>query len=321
MIIIVGLCLSYTLGCSRFAQGEREGSSTADPSSNASSDKTAATQKKDEKRAEPKGPEAKSVEPQVQSEIGRMQAEKRASLLKDAQLALEETRNAMTKLDQGDKNAALAALERASGKLDLVVSRDPKLALAPVDVTTSILDLYATPDTVKAVIKEAKDDLSRNQVQQSRHLLTDLASEADTHVFEIPLATYPAAIKAVAPLIDSGKTKEAKAAIEAALNTLVIETYVVALPSVRAQALLREAEQLATKNNRKQEDNQKVRSFISATRTQLQLAEALGYGTKDNYKPLYAQLDDVQKKAENGQSGRGLFAKVQQSLRNFKFLS
>jgi hypothetical protein len=320
-IIIVGLCLSYACGCSRFVQGERKGSSTADPSSNAPSDKTAETQKKNQKQAEPKGPEAKSVEPQVQSEIGRMEAEKRASLLKDAQLALEETRNAMTKLDQGDKNAALAALERASGKLDLVVSRDPKLALAPVDVTTSILDLYATPDTVKAVIKEAKDDLSRNQVQQSRHLLTDLASEADTHVFEIPLATYPAAIKAVAPLIDSGKTKEAKAAIEAALNTLVIETYVVALPSVRAQALLREAEQLATKNNRKQEDNQKVRSFISATRTQLQLAEALGYGTKDNYKPLYAQLDDVQKKSENGQSGRGLFAKVQQSLRNFKFLS
>jgi hypothetical protein len=163
MIIIVGLCLSYTLGCSRFAQGEREGSSTADPSSNASSDKTAATQKKDDKGAEPKGPEAKSVEPQVQSEIGRIQADKQAGLLKDAQLALEETRNAMTKLDQGDKNAALAALERASGKLDLVVSRDPKLALAPVDVTTSILDLYATPDTVKAVIKEAKDDLSRNQ--------------------------------------------------------------------------------------------------------------------------------------------------------------
>ena len=48
-------------------------------------------------------------------------------------------------LDQGDKNGALEALERASGKLDLVVSRDPKLALAPVDVTVSVLDLYAVP--------------------------------------------------------------------------------------------------------------------------------------------------------------------------------
>ena len=36
---------------------------------------------------------------------------------------------------------------------------------------------------------------------------------------QIPLATYPAAIKAVAPLIDAGHMEEAKAALEAALNT------------------------------------------------------------------------------------------------------
>jgi hypothetical protein len=63
-------------------------------------------------------------------------------------------------------------------------------------------------------------------------------------VTELPLATYPAAIRAVAPLIDAGKTAEAEAALYAALNTLVIETYVVPLPRVRAQAMLREAEKL-----------------------------------------------------------------------------
>ncbi|HEY3940209.1 MAG TPA: YfdX family protein [Bryobacteraceae bacterium] len=321
VIIIIGIWLSYGLGCSRSAREEKDSSSGAEASSSASSRKSAERQKTTGQKAEAKSAEAKSVEPQVQSEIGKMEADKRANLLKDAESALEETRNALTALDKGDKNAALAALERASGKLDLVVSRDPKLAFAPVDVATSVLDLYATPDTVKAVIKEAKDDLSNNRVQQARQLVTDLASEADTSVIEIPLATYPAAIKAVAPLIDAGKTDEAKAALNAALNTLVIETYVVPLPRVRAQAMLRQAEHIAAKSNRTQDDNQKARSFIEATRTQLQLAETLGYGTKSDYKPLYAQLDDIQKKAENGQSGRGLFAKVQQSLKNFKFSS
>jgi hypothetical protein len=270
-------------------------------------------------KAKPKSAEAKSVEPQVQSEIEGMEAQRRVSLLADAVLALDATRNALTALDKGDKDAALAALERASGKLDVVVSRDPKLAFAPVEVTTSIFDLYATPDAVKDVIKEAKDDLSNNQVQRARYLVTDLASEADTHVVEIPLATYPAAIKAVAPLIDAGKMQEAKNALEAALNTLVIETYVVPLPRVRAEALLQQAEQLATKSNRTQDDNRKVRHFLDATRTEIQLAEALGYGTKDNYKPLYAQLDDIQKKTENGESGKGLFARMEQSLKKFKF--
>jgi len=309
----VGICLTFGAGCSRSKQTE---SSVVEASSTASSSTSIEMQK-----AEPKSQEAQLAEPQVQSEIEKMEAKKRASLLRDAQSALEETRNALAALDQGDKNAALSALERASGKLDLVVSRDPKLAFAPIDVSTSIFDLYATPDTVRRVVKDAKDDLSNNEVQQARQLVTTLASEADTHVVEIPLATYPAAIKAVAPLIDAGKTEEAKAALEAALNTLVIETYVIPLPRVRAEALLRQAEQLAAKANRTKDDNQKVHSLINATRTEIQLAEALGYGSKDDYKPLYAQLDDVQKKAESGQSNRGLFDRIEQSLKKFKFSS
>jgi hypothetical protein len=241
------------------------------------------------------------------------------TLLADAVLALDATRTALTALDKGDKGTALAALERASGKIDLVVSRDPRLAFAPVEVGTTILDLYATPDTVMAAVRDAKDDLSLNRVQLARRLLKDLASEADTHVAEIPLATYPAAIKAIAPLIDAGKMDEAKAALEAALNTIVVVTYVVPLPRVRAQALLQEAKQLATKSNRTQDDGKKVHSYIDATRSQIQLAEALGYGSKDDYRPLYAQLDDIQKKTETGQPGKGLFARLEQSLKNFKF--
>ncbi len=315
--IIVGLCLSYDLACSRSAPDM----STAEVSSTAPITNTTQKQNPRDEKREPKSAEAKSVDPQVESEIERMEADKRVSLLADAVLALDATRTALIALDKGDKSTAVAALERASGKLDLVVSRDPRLAFAPVEVSTMILDLYATPDTVKAALKDAKDDLSSNHVQQARHLLNDLASEADTQVTEIPLATYPAAIKAVAPLIDAGKMDEAKGALEAALNTLVVVTYVVPLPQVRAQALLQQAEKLAANPNRTQDDNQKVRSYINGTRTQIQLAETLGYGSKDDYKPLYAQLDDIQKKTESGQPGKGLFAKLEQSLKNFKFSS
>jgi hypothetical protein len=318
VFIIVGLCLSYGVSCSRSTP---DASSTAEASSSTPANNANATQKPDRQKPESKSAEAKSVDPQVQSEIERMEAQKRVSLLADAVLAVDATRNALTALDKGDKKAALAALERASGKLDLVVSRDPNLGFAPVDVSTTILDLYATPDTVKAAVKDAKDELSSNRVQQARHLMSDLASEADTRVTEIPLATYPAAIKAVAPLIDAGKTEEAKGALEAALNTLVIETVIIPLPGIRAQALLHQAEQIANKNNRSQDDNQRARQFIEATRTELQLAQVLGYGSKEDYKPLYAQLDDVQKKTENGRPGKDIFAKIQQSLRNFRFAS
>lgn len=275
--------------------------------------------KPDSQKAEPKSGEVKSVDSSVQSEVEKSAAEKRAQLLKDAQAAIDETRNAIAALDKGNKKAALAALERVSGKLDLIVARDPKLALAPVSVSTTTFDLYSTPDTVKAVTKTAKDNLAGGNVQQARTLLQWLASETDIAVANIPLASYPAAIKAVTPLIDAGKTDEAKAALYAALNTLVIENYVIPLPKLRAQAMLAEADKLAAKSNRKDDENKRLHSLIEAARLQLQLGEALGYGNAASYKPLYSQLDDLQKKTEGGKSGKGFFDRIQESLRNFKF--
>ena len=139
---------------------------------------------------------------------------------------------ALAALDRGDSKAALAALASASGKLDLVVSRDPHLALAPVSVDTVVYDLYATPDAVKTLVKQVRGDLSDDRIQQARRELQYLASEADVNVTELPLASYPAAIKAVAPLIDQGRLDEAKAALSAALDSLVIDTLVIPLPRV-----------------------------------------------------------------------------------------
>ena len=304
---IMGLCLIFSFGCSAGAKESK------------SPNREAPVKAADKQGAEPKSAEAKSVDPAVQSEVERMEAEKRASLLKDAQSALAETRDALAALDRNDKQAALAALEHVTGKLDLVVARDPKIAFAPVSVSTTMLDLYATPDAVKGAVKQARDDLSNNHVQEARLLVQNLASEADIHISEIPLATYPAAIRAVAPLIDSGKTNEAKAALYTALNTLVIETYMVPLPKIRAAAMLAAADTLANARERKEEDKARIHGLIDATRHELQLAEALGYGTMESYKPLYAQLDEIQKKADSGQSGKNLFDRIRNSVRNFKF--
>ncbi len=106
----------------------------------------------------------------------------------------------------------------------------------------------------------------------------------------------------------------------AALNTLVVETFVIPLPQVRAEALLDGAETLAKKSNRSADENNKLRSLVAAVQSQLQLAEALGYGTKDNYKPLYDQVAEIQKETEAGKPGSGIFGKLHDSLKRFKFV-
>ena len=137
---------------------------------------------------------------------------------------------------------------------------------------------------------------------------------------DLPLATYPAAIKAVVPLIDAGKVDDAKTALYAVLNTLVMEDFIVPLSKIRAQWLLRDAEKLAAKNNRNADENAKLSGMLTAAKGQLELAEALGYGTVDSYKPLYAQIAEIQKETESGQSGKDLFARLQDSLKRFKFV-
>lgn len=305
--VLMGLCLIFSPGC-------RAGAKDSKSPSREEPVKAANTPLPETKSAE-----ARSVDPAVQSEVERMEAEKRATLLEDAQSALADTRDALAALDRDDKAAALTALEHATGKLDLLVARDPKIAFAPVSVSTIMFDLYATPDTVKGAVKQARDDLSNNRIQDARLLVGTLASEADIHISEIPLATYPTAIRAVAPLIDSGRFDEAKGALYTALNTLVIETYVVPLPKIRAMAMLAAADALANGRERKEEDAARIRALIDATRRELQLAEALGYGTMETYKPLYAQLDEIQKKADSGQSPKNLFDRIRNSLKNFKF--
>ncbi len=256
----------------------------------------------------------KSVQPQVDAKATEQAAEKRKKITADAIAAVAETSNALKLLDEKKADEALAALERVTGKLELILARDPKLALAPVDVEVITFDLIAKLDTIKAVIKEAKDYLEDGEVQKARPLVADLASEIQIRTTSIPLATYPGAIKAVAPLIDAGKVVEAKVALQAALNTLVVTTDVIPLPVLRAEILLRNAEALAENKERTDKYNKTLANQLAEARNQLKMAELLGYGNKKAFKPMYEQIDQIEEKTADGKSGKGWFDKIKQQL-------
>ncbi|HAB85615.1 YfdX family protein [Pseudomonas sp. WS 5018] len=256
----------------------------------------------------------KSVQPQVDAKATEQAAEKRKKITADAIAAVAETSNALKLLDEKKADEALAALERVTGKLELILARDPKLALAPVDVEVITFDLIAKLDTIKAVIKEAKDYLEDGEVQKARPLVANLASEIQIRTTSIPLATYPGAIKAVAPLIDAGKVDEANVALQAALNTLVVTTDVIPLPVLRAETLLRNAEALAENKERTDKDNKTLANQLAEARNQLKMAELLGYGNKKAFKPMYEQIDQIEEKTADGKSGKGWFDKIKQQL-------
>lgn len=237
-------------------------------------------------------------------------AAKRRTLVADAVSALQETEAALESLAAAKNEDAIAALERASGKLDIVLAADPNLALAPVDVRATVHDLIAAPEAVTALRQRAEAALDDGRLQDARYMIADLASEHVISVTSIPLATYPAAIKQAAALIHANKPAEAAAVLETALSTLVVEDTIIPLPLVRAESLLDTARPLAEKPQRTPAENDQLRRLLDGARLQIELAQALGYATKDDLKALSDELKTIRRKTEGQGYATGLFDRI-----------
>lgn len=268
--------------------------------------------------AEPKSAMTEAVQPAVDQVVEGKAFEKRKQTMAEAVTALAETKKALAALDEKDTARALDALAQVTGKLELILARQPELAFAPVDVQTVVHDVFAGTDTIEDLLDEAEHALKHGEVQKARHLLSGLASEIVIQTTSIPLATYPGAIKAVAPLIDEGKIDEAKAALQAALGTLVVSSSVaIPLPVERARAMLKEAESLAEKSDRSTEEEKRLGAMLDDARKQLEMAELLGYGRKKkDFQEIYDQIKAVASKVKSGKSGKGFFDELTASFRS-----
>ena len=261
---------------------------------------------------------AESVQEEVAGDADEKVVAKRKKVIEEAVAALSETHKAIRALDEKKTDEALASLEKATGKLELILAREPEMALAPTDVAVSTLDLLTTLETIEAAKDEAEEALEDGDVQRARGLLSKLGSEVVVRVTSIPLASYPVAIKAVTPLIDDGKTDEAKVALAAALHTLVITDHVIPLPVIRAEAMLAEAEDLSEKEEREEGENDELAGLLENARYQLQMAEALGYGQNEDFEDLYEQLNQIELKTKGGKSGKGFFDKINTSISSMR---
>ncbi|GAC1585703.1 MAG: hypothetical protein NVS3B5_20090 [Sphingomicrobium sp.] len=225
-------------------------------------------------------------------------------------MALRETNNALAAIDQNKPGEAIAALERATGKLEIVLARSPDLALAPVDIAVSSQDLLANVQDVQALRAEAKRAMDQGRLQDARTLMANLGSETDISIANLPLATYPTAIKQAAALLHQGNAAQAKLVLEAALSTIVIERTVIPLPLIRAEAAVQAAKSLSEKANRTPAENSRLRSLLGTARAELGVGQALGYATEKDMSDLIAAVNDIDRRTSGQQHGTGLFDRI-----------
>ena len=256
---------------------------------------------------------AQQARPEVEQE--RKQAEEKAqqTLDKEAIAAVDETTKAVKSIAENKKDEALATIERAIGKVNVLLARNPATALIPVSTAVEVIEAAPLdPETIRARAKAAEDAVEDKDYPTARVLLDGLTSEIRVRTSHLPLATYPTALKEAARLIDQNKSTEARNILLTALHTLVEIDHVTPLPIALAQAAINEAQALREK------DKAKARQLLALARNELNRAKELGYAGKD---PTYSAIDksiaNIEKQLRGTEDTASTFAKLKESVSNF----
>ena len=187
------------------------------------------------------------------------------------------------------------------------MARDAKLALAPVDVRVITHDIHANVESVKKAVKLSRELLGDGEVQKARPIVANLASEIVIQTDNLPMATYPAAIKSAARLIDSGKIDNAKAELARALNTLVVTSVAFPLPCYgpkpRWQKLKSWPRPTGAMPSRTKSSAPCCRPCARRSRWRRSWVMV----KKADFKPIFDQVKSIEQKSAGGKSGKGWF--------------
>jgi len=258
--------------------------------------------------------DAKTEHVKQNAVIKAEQKAQNVELIKEAIKALQYTNNAYIALNSNKKDKALEDLKKAIGELTVVLNKPNAPYLLPVNVTMEATEYVGTIKNIATQITAAKVALAKNQLPIARNILNTLKSEIDIKAINIPLATYPDAIRLAIKYINENKIKEAKDVIAMALNTLVTTDTIIPIPIIKAQDLVIAASKVVKK------DKKQALKYLEEAKKQLKLAELLGYTSKSDttYKMLADKINTIESKINHNKNTDSFFDELKSKLKEFK---
>ncbi len=228
--------------------------------------------------------------------------------------AVAETYKVIDLLSQKKPKEALELLKKVIGELEVVLAANEDVSMVPINSYTIVVDTKLSPKEIEAQITEVRKMLKQGNIQGARLLLDTLQSEIDIIIENLPLATYPDAMKLASKYIIDGKNDEAKSVLTIALNSMVVKKIIVPLPLVRASDLVEEASKTAKANK------EQALKYLDEAKKQLQIAKVLGYGKDDSkvYKDLQQRIDAIKKEIKGKNQAEKMFEEFLKKLKEFK---
>jgi len=288
----------------------------------AQNDKTNQTEKPETvevtipKKNEDIGMNKDSLDLKVIAEVEKEMIKRKAELTAKALSTIGTTQMLLKEIVDGKKDEAIKRGKELIGDLEVLLEKNPELALLPVDVTFQKEELVTDIETVKDVVKQAEKAMDKGYYRVASDLLKDMRSEMVINTFLIPTVTYPEAIKAAVILLEEGKEDDAKIVLAQVLSSVVIEKTVEPLPVLNAEQMIIESALIDAKNH---ENVDTVLKLLNGAEYQLQLAEAMGYGKKDKeYKVLSKVIKTLKKSVENKENSESKFDDLKDKLKAFR---
>ena len=251
--------------------------------------------------------------PEIEKQRQQAQQDAEKNLDKEAIAAIEETNKAVSAIAANKPDEARAAIERATGKINILVARNPATALIPVGVQVEVID--AAPQDSKAILQLAQDASKAVEAKDypaARVLLYGLTSEIRVRTYNLPLATYPLALTEAARLLDQQKTQDANTVLLTALNTLAIIDRVTPLPLVLARAAIDQAREQS------QKDKAAAQTLLETAKKQLERSKELGYAGRDpEYTALNSDISNLEKQLKGSEDATSVFAELEDRFSAF----
>lgn len=165
----------------------------------------------------------KQASPEVEKERQSAKDQTDQSLDQDAVAAIDQTRSAIDAIAANKKSDALAAIEAATGKINILLARNAAAALIPVASEVDVIDAAPLDEkAIQTLDHGVSDAVKAKDYPTARLILYSLMSEIRVRIYNLPLATYPTALKDAARLLDQGQNDQASQTLLTALNTLTV---------------------------------------------------------------------------------------------------
>jgi hypothetical protein len=279
-------CLLVIAGCNSSKPNDRTGITEPPKASSPSSPDSQKQQQEAEQQ----------FRPDIEAQRQQNEAQAKGTLDQDAIAAVGFTGEAIKLITENKKDDALASIERATGKINILIARNPASALIPVSVEVVVIDTAPVDSKViDQIVQRATDATKHRELPLARILLASLVSELRIGTSSLPLATYPGALQQAAQLLDQGKNQDAGKVLLTALNTLVMVDHVIPLPLILAQAAIDAA-------NSQRQNKDIALTLLKTARNEANRSRLLGYLSSDSE---YKGLDDEISSLESAINGKG----------------